>query len=329
VSGLAATAWGQDLSKILGAANIDPSYYFTTQDSVNEAANQLVGMGAGAIKLEMDVADLNQTFSTNSKYAWNTPAWPSSSGLTLTALAQSTYFSKVFANPGISSYIITAYSPNIPGGGDGTEYWLHGMTTAQEQAETTSFYNLTKTLMQTYAGTGKAFYLEQWEGDWALKDPGRDTQSTPTSVQGMIDWLNARQAGIDEARAQFSSTSNVKVYGTVEVNLVADAIQGDVFNGATGWATVTNDVLPYTDVDFASYSSYDTQQNTTGATSYSNAVADIAAHLPASAANGQNTHSVYVGEFGLAEDSAGAAKVSTTKPTACPSRCIGRCIPTN
>jgi autotransporter-associated beta strand protein len=308
---LASGAFGQNLSNILGVAHINGSYYLTNQDYPDEGANQIAAVGSGVIKLEMDQATLSKTWSVNSKYAWNTPGWPAFNGSTsLTSLAQTTYFSSVFNNPALSTYVITAYSPNIPSGGDGTEYWLHGMTASQKAAETASFYNLTKYLMQTYAGTGKSFYLEQWEGDWALKDPNRNTQPTPTAVQGMIDWFNARQAGIDEARAQFTATSNVKVFGTVEVNRVQDAMQGDVFNGQTGWATVTNDVLPFTNTDFASYSSYDTQQNITGTFSYANAVQYLADHLPASAANGQNTHSVYVGEYGLAEDSAGITKVN-------------------
>jgi autotransporter-associated beta strand protein len=334
----AAPALAQALSgSVLGASNINPSYYFTSQDAVNEATNQLVGFGSSTVKLEMGIQDLNTTWSDGSiiypgqtkapppsKYAWNTPTWPASSTLTLVNLAQTTYFSNAFSNPNIKNYVITAYSPNVPStGSDGTEFWLNGMTATEKQQETASFYNFTKYLMQTYAGTGKSFYLEQWEGDWALKDPGRDTQPSPTAVQGMIDWLNARMAGINEARHDFAATSNVKVYGTVEVNRVQDAYNGDIYQDATGvhtgWATVTNDVLPFTNVDFASYSSYDTQQQTattfnssTGryTISYADAVNYIAQHLPLSAANGQNTHSVYVGEFGLAEDSAGITAVN-------------------
>jgi hypothetical protein len=299
-----------DYSSLLGVANIDASYYLTSnQDIMNEAQNQIIGVGSSSEKLELDQYDLQNSWSVNSKYAWNT-TWPTlNSSTTLTSLAQLPAFEKALSSPGISNYVLTTYSPNIPGGGDGTEYWLNGMTLQQEQAETTSFYNLTKYLMQTYAGTGKSFYLENWEGDWALRDPGRNTVPSQTAVNGMIDWVNARQAGIDEARSQFASQDpNVHVYGTLEVNLVQDAMEGD----AGGYDTVTNDVLPHTTVDFASYSSYDTQQNTTGPYSYANAVNYIAQHLPATAINGQNTHSVYVGEFGLAEDSAGSAAVNAT-----------------
>ncbi|HSV16147.1 MAG TPA: hypothetical protein VLI90_17935, partial [Tepidisphaeraceae bacterium] len=323
-AGSASRALAAGMSDVLGASNINPGYYFTTQDAVNEATNQLVGMGSTTVKLEMGIQDINTTWSDGSiiypgqtsppppsKYAWNTPTWPAKSTLSLVNLAQTTYFSKAFSNPTIKNYVITTYSPNVPSsGGDGTEFWLNGMTASEKAAETASFYNYTKYLLQTYNGTGKTFYLENWEGDWALKDPGRNTQPSPTAVQGMIDWFNARQAGINEAKHDFGAASNVKVYQTIEVNRVADAINGDVFNGQTGWATVTNDVLPYTNVDFASYSSYDTQQVTSGATSYASAVQYLANHLPATAVNGQNTHSVYVGEFGLAEDSAGITTVN-------------------
>src|SRR5438045_1596950 len=73
-----------DMSQVHGASNINPSYYLTTQDSVNEASNQLVGFGSGTVKLEMGLQDINTTWSDGSiiypgqtsspspsKYAWN------------------------------------------------------------------------------------------------------------------------------------------------------------------------------------------------------------------------------------------------------------------
>jgi autotransporter-associated beta strand protein len=304
-------AHGQSLQNVLGVTHIDGQYFLTNDpnnpskpliDYVDEGANQVLDTGSTAIKLELNP----------SKYDW-LPAgqsWPA-----FTSLAQleaTSYFQSVFSKP-FKTYVMTAYQPSIPGGGDPAQYWLNGMTAAQKAAEQTGFYNAAKYLMQTYNGTGKTFIFEQWEGDWALRSGvvSRNTQPTATNVQGMIDWINARQAGILQARAELASQTDVKVYGTLEVNKVADAINGDVVNGSAGWATVTNDVLPHTTVDFASYSSYDTQQITSGATSYANAVQYIASKLPPTAVNGQNTHSVYVGEYGLAEDSAGAPTVAS------------------
>lgn len=295
---VAKPACGNDLSNVLGVTHIDGKYYFGGEDYLNQGADQILAAGSKVIKLEMD----SQTLA---KYSWNS-TWPAASSLT--ALAQTSYFQSLFSKP-FGTYVITAYSIGIPSGGDGTEYWLNGMTAAQKTAEQQSFYNLARYLMTTYNGTGKTFLLENWEGDWALRDGAGNTGShngipTATNVQGMIDWFNAREAGIRQARAELGATSNVKVYGTVEVNRVLDAM-----NTGFNEATVTNNVLPFTNVDYASYSSYDTQES---GTDFPRAVSYIAAHLPASALNGQNTHSVYVGEFGEPEGQQPSSLVNAT-----------------
>jgi hypothetical protein len=294
----AARAHADDLSNVLGVTHIDGKYYFGSEDYLDQGADQVLATGSKVIKLEMDS-------QTPAKYSWNS-TWPTASSLT--GLAQTPYFQSLFSKP-FNTYVITAYSIGIPSGGDGTEYWLNGMTAAQKAAEQQSFYNLTRYLMTTYNGTGKTFLLENWEGDWALRDGAGNTGShngipTATNVQGMIDWFNAREAGIRQARAELGATSNVKVYGTVEVNRVLDAM-----NPSFNEATVTNNVLPFTNVDFASYSSYDTQESTTD---FPRAVSYIASHLPASALKGQNTHSVYVGEFGEPEGQQPASQVNAT-----------------
>src|SRR4051794_40013724 len=56
VAGAAASAsraLAANMSEVLGASNINPSYYLTSQDSVNEATNQMVGFGSTTVKLEM------------------------------------------------------------------------------------------------------------------------------------------------------------------------------------------------------------------------------------------------------------------------------------
>jgi hypothetical protein len=64
----------------------------------------------------------------------------------------------------------------------------------------------------------------------------------------MIDWLNVRQEAIESAKRE-TKHSGVDVFQYTEVNLVQKAMQGGV--------TVTNNVLPHTNVDLVSYSSYD------------------------------------------------------------------------
>ena len=53
-----------------------------------------------------------------------------------------------------------------------------------------------------------------------------------------------------------------------------------------------------------------THAYSSGTTSFANAIQYIANHLPSSALNGQNTRSVYVGEYGIPEDTKGAGSVN-------------------
>ena len=65
----------------------------------------------------------------------------------------------------------------------------------------------------------------------------------------MIDWLNIRQKAVDDVKAQ-TQVTNVQLYHYTEVNLVQKALKGG--------HCLSNDVLPYTHVDYVSYSAYDT-----------------------------------------------------------------------
>jgi hypothetical protein len=102
-----------------------------------------------------------------------------------------------------------------------------------------------------YNNTGKQFFIGHWEGDWYLL-PNYDVNYVPSDerIQGMIQWYRTRQNAVDEAK-RITSHNNVFVYTYCEVNRVVDAING--------LRRVTNYVLPYTNVDYVSYSSYDAQ----------------------------------------------------------------------
>jgi len=203
----------------------------------------------------------------------------------------------VLAKP-FTTIILTAYSI-----GRDDHYWTTGITAEQEADETRQFHDLTRYLLTTYKGSGKTFVLQHWEGDWALRNIDNhtyDEKFTPpqSSIDGMIRWLNARQAGIRQAREEVTD-SDVHVYGATEANRVMDAIAGR--------PTVALNVLPHTTVDLVSYSSWDSQDDET---KLSQAIDFLGSHLPATAAFGQNPHSVYVGEFGSCENGRGAEVVN-------------------
>ncbi len=131
-----------------------------------------------------------------------------------------------------------------------------GYSAEEAEADYTAIYQFTKHLLTAYNGTDREFYLGHWEGDWYYLDNynGAQTTVSDTVTQGMIDWLNNRQKAIDDAKAD-TPHEQVEVWGYVEINRPADAY----FNG---YDRVVNRVLPHTNVDYVSYSAYDSMDRT-------------------------------------------------------------------
>src|SRR5271157_1618604 len=121
---------------------------------------------------------------------------------------------------------------------------------ARLSAERQEIHDLANHLLRVYNGTGKSFYLGNWEGDWLLTHTDPNSAPTTEEVQSMIHWANTRQQAVDDARRD-TPHANVHIYYYVEVNRVRDAMNGKV--------RVANKVLPRTNPDFVSYSSYDAQ----------------------------------------------------------------------
>jgi hypothetical protein len=146
--------------------------------------------------------------------------------------------------------------------------WHNGFSKEAEDAEYREVYDLVVHLLKTYSGTGKTFYLGHWEGDGMMRgtvDKVNDARVTPVAVQGMSDWLNVRQKAVDDAKRD-TPHHNVQVWHYTEVNHVV--IARDENRPA-----VVNKVLPNVNVDFVSYSAYDTsnfpqRENITSALNY-------------------------------------------------------------
>ncbi len=263
----------QSVRDVLGAAHAGGLYNFTAEDYLDEGADRLLGFGTRVIKvwLTSDVATL---------YPFNSDWLPAAANVV--ELAQKPYFQSLFGKP-FTTYLLVVKPVT------GTPDFLAGMSAAAVAAESGQMHDLASYLLTTYAGTGKTFVLQNWEGDHLLRTGlTADQDPTPTNVQGMIDWWNARQDGVERARAEVGE-HGVRVAHAAEVNELADAIVGKV--------TAVNDIVPYTHADLYSYSSWDVEFDPVLLT---HALDYLQSKAPPSALYG--SRNIYLGEFGASKD---------------------------
>jgi len=284
----------KSLADIVGVTHVAGRYHLTEKDFLNEGADQILALGSRVIKVWF----YGKRHERPAKvYPYNSD-WPRVDSLV--EGAQTPYYRRLFNKP-FTSYILVV---TALGRDDG--YWRNGISEEQKKDETRQFYELAKYLLTAYKDTGKTFVLQHWEGDWMLRG-SFDAKAAPTRVatESMIEWLNARQAGVNKARQEIGHHS-VRVYHAAEVNRVVQSMRQGVPN-------MVNKVLPHTDLDLVSYSAWD------AATAHHqdpqmlrDALNFIASHAPDSADFGDKN--VYIGEFGMPENLYSAEQVQTTIP---------------
>jgi hypothetical protein len=264
----AAAVDGRD---VLGVAHAGGKYNFTGGDYLNEGADRILDSGSRVIKVFLvakdTIADL---------YSFNSDWKPFATDVVV--LAQKPYFQELFAKP-FSTFLLVV--PAVTG----DSQFLDGLSADEAAAESDQMYRLAKYLLTQYADSGKTFVIQNWEGDHLLyQGLAKGAQPGPVRVQGMIDWINARQAGVRRARQEVGAR-NVDVVHAAEVNFLAAAMAGDV--------TMTNNVIPFTHCDLYSYSSWDldfTPQALTAALDYLKAKAPDSGRFGAA--------DIYLGELG-------------------------------
>lgn len=251
---------------VLGTQVFAPAYHFTDEPAVVEAAGAILDMGSHVVKFALERG----------------PAEGRDPGLppieTVADIAREDPTARALLEMPFAYVLMWVYTL---GGG----WWHDGLDAREAAAEYREMRELTELLLTKYSGTGKTFYLGHWEGDWHLRN-GYDTSSddaiTDTAVQGMVDWLNLRQRAVDDATRE-TPHYDVRVYHYTEVNLVRIAMEGR--------RSVTNDVLPHTNVDYVSYSAYDSQHDLLPALDH------IESKLPPKpSVPGRR---VFIGEYGL------------------------------
>lgn len=255
---------------VIGTQNIGATYQFTSESLLVETARAVLDMGSNIFKFTMGrgyqrmmLRATKAAYQETVQYLLNQGAdakerprhiFPGASPVeppadpdirTLVDLARlEPSYRRVFDMP-FAYYLIWTYAftPN---------WWHLGFSQEDQEKEYKEVHALASYLLRTFSGTRKTFLLGHWEGDWHLRpelNVRSDDHVRPEAIQGMVDWLNTRQRAIDDAKRD-TPHHDVALYHYCEVNHVAAV-------SMEGRVSVTNSVLPKTDVDYVSYSIYD------------------------------------------------------------------------
>ncbi len=286
VASSAATKIIDTFNYVVGTQTFGARYQFTGQPKIVETAQAILDMGSNILK-----------FGMSDRYSGDLGNVPVAidSIKSLTDLAKNEPAHKKVLGMPFAYYIIWVY-PFAPCN------WYDGMSDEEKSFQYKEINEFARYLLKTYNGSGKTFYLGHWEGDWHLR-PTYDMKSSIPDVaaQGMIDWLNVRQKAVDDAIRDVKH-KNVQVYNYTEVNLVKI--------GMDGAGCLTNSVLPKTNVDYVSYSSYDTQWDTTQLKA---ALSYIESKLPPKPLiKGKR---VFIGEYGFPASSSSPEKQASQSST--------------
>ncbi len=233
-----------DLPSRLGAAHVSGKYSFTEKPFLIEGCEDLLAMGFRGVKLWF--TKIREAYPYHSE--WNLPA-----GYTLTDLARHPYFEQTFQMPFLVFALeVQPVEGHRPPKG-------HALDPASDfSQDEKEIYDLSAYLLIKFKDRPVTFILQNWEGDWMLRGGAKDQWDAgeypdlERRAQAFIRWLQARQRGVDRARAEHPD-SQCKVLHAVEVNQVLATWKGV--------PTLTSHVLPHAKTDLVSWSCYDGMRN--------------------------------------------------------------------
>jgi hypothetical protein len=262
----------------VGVTHAAGSYHLTDQPFLDEGADVIEGLGARVLKVYLTLDDNGPVTKS---YPFNME-WPACRSLA--ELADSAPFRRLFARP-FSTFILTTYRPGKP-----AQYWHQSLTPEDEADEARAIEELSRYFLTTYRDRVVTFVIQHWEGDWSVRGSyDAKADPSPAEFERMTRWLQARQRGVDRARAAVAD-SKARVLHAVEVNLVLPTLR-DHRPG------VIDQVVPRVAPDLVSYSAWEAQDDPA---TLRRALDFMAARTPDKPPFGDRN--VYIGEFGKPEN---------------------------
>jgi len=156
-----------------------------------------------------------------------------------------TAYSRLFDDPRFDTYLLTVYTP-----ADNRGDWQVGWTEAGASLEREQIAALGDLLLKTYPK--KTFIVLNWEGDNGIANRVGDR----SAWDAVVTWTQSRIDGVRAAQANRGGAAHLFV--GLEFNLVrrGDALCGT--DGALEHRCVLDYVAPRVDVDYYSYSAWQT-----------------------------------------------------------------------
>jgi hypothetical protein len=223
-------------------------------DLLNWGADKVAELGSRTIRVFIGTLDIKHVYDVNPPGATE-----------LTQIAQSPAYDKLFRDPRFQTYLLTAYST-----GDVAANWVDGYTDSEYAAERDEIKKLGEYLLSNPAFAGKTFIILNWEGDNAI-----DGLSNRRSVwDHYTRWIRARAEGVKLAGRNYPSSS-AHLFSGLEFNAiksldskktafcgtpVADPVNEDPLKNRC----VIDYVAPQVDVDYYSYSAWDSVNDKQG-----------------------------------------------------------------
>ncbi len=265
-----------DYNFVIGTQTIAGRYRFTDDPVLVETAKRIREMGSNTIKIMLGATD-------------NEPDLDSWRESMPCALASGNPIFKQVLDMDFTYYLMWVTVPGVN--------WTDGMSAEEKETEYKEINKLAEYLLTEYKGTGKKFYIGHWEGDWLLLGDYDNTREhiDDVRIKGMTDWYNTRQKAVEDARKKVQSGASVYQY--LEVNRVRPAMD-------KGYDRIINRVLPNVDVDYVSYSAWEsTAEGTTNGSNYQTLKKELTASLndieskmkPKPSIPGRR---VFIGEYG-------------------------------